>query len=113
VTVGALALMTVFPVARAAVENTTQRPGQERAAQMQERREQRMKQLDEKLKLTAEQKTKIAAIWGKAAEEEGAMRIDAELKRRGVVRRRASDGCRCRRRMGFEKSGRGRRVRRG
>ena len=46
-------------------------------ARMQEMREQRMKQLDEKLSLTAEQKIKINAIWAKTAKDARAAREEA------------------------------------
>jgi Spy/CpxP family protein refolding chaperone len=80
-TAGAIALLAVLPAARA-VENTNPPPAQERQERGQAMREQRMKELDEKLNLTAEQKSKIAAIWDKAAEEGRAEREDGKLKRR-------------------------------
>lgn len=64
---GVLALGAALPASRAvdqqppAVEHTPSR--------LQQRREARLKQLDEKLHLTPEQKAKIEAIWKEAAGE--------------------------------------------
>jgi Spy/CpxP family protein refolding chaperone len=44
---------------------------------MQEMRERRLKRLDEKLTLTADQKAKIIAIWDKAGQDARAAREDA------------------------------------
>lgn len=81
ISLGALALLAVLPVARAAETNPPP-PAQEQPQRMQQMREQRMKQLDEKLHLTAEQKAKITAIWDKAAEEGRAARQEANALKR-------------------------------
>lgn len=65
--------------------------GEHARPRMQEMREHRMKQLDEKVKLTAEQKTKIYAIWDKAeadaraARDATADKEDLRAKRRAAM----------------------------
>lgn len=86
----ALPLLITVGAARAE-ESQTPPPDHPRLEQMKERR---LKRLDEKLHLTAEQKSQITAIWDKAEQQARAAREDAataakeerQAKRREAVK---------------------------
>jgi len=55
-------------------------------------REQRLKKLDEKLNLTADQKTQITAIWDKAEADARAARADATAEAKAERRAKMREG---------------------
>ena len=59
---------------------------------MQEMREQRLKKLDEKLNLTADQKAQITAIWDKAETDARAARQDANAEAKAERRTKMREG---------------------
>ncbi|MEO7599524.1 MAG: Spy/CpxP family protein refolding chaperone [Opitutus sp.] len=59
---------------------------------MQEMRERRLKKLDEKLSLTADQKAKINAIWDKAEGDARAARHDAASTAKDEMRTKRREG---------------------
>lgn len=79
----ALTSLAALPAVRAADSDTPPPPDRPRMKEMGERR---LKQLDEKLHLTAEQKTKILGIWESAAQQQARAKQDAD-KERGADRR--------------------------
>jgi hypothetical protein len=72
-------VMMAAGVTVASAAGTANSGSQDRAGQMRERR---MQQLDEALKLSAEQKTKIEAIWKKAEAEAAEIRDEGTLRKR-------------------------------
>lgn len=72
-------------------DNNNPPPPREHRARMKHMREERLKRLDEKLHLTAEQKTQIQAIWDKAEQQaiENRKEVKAEMQDRREKRREA------------------------
>ncbi len=81
ISLATLALMAFSPVARAADDTPPPPPQQGSGGPMKHMREKRVKQLDEALHLTAEQKTQIQAIWDKTEEQGRALRKDKSVPR--------------------------------
>lgn len=76
----ALVVLAAAPASRAD-DNTAPAapPAEQQNLRGKHMREHRMQQLDEKLHLTADQKTQIEAIWAKADQQGRALRSDAAL----------------------------------
>lgn len=85
----ACALLAGFPAARAATDSPAPPPAQEQRPRMQQMREQCLRQLDETVHLTAEQKARIQAIWDQTAEQARTSRQnEKETRRQMRVERR-------------------------
>lgn len=75
----ALTFAALLPASRAADDTPPPPEQHEGGHRMKKMRQHRLQMLDEKLHLTAEQKTKIAAIFAKSEEQAKALRADASV----------------------------------